>query len=145
MIKRLRSSILVMVLAMLAGEARSADETFEVLKVGSLTYTNVTVLNKTAAYVFITHTGGSINLKVKDLAAEDLQKLGYTPAGPAKPGALARPVKRQRVREQGGERQRSRLPPFQDLLGKVRGQKGQRQNATGIDRTKLCFSGKCGN
>jgi hypothetical protein len=76
-------------LAMLAGNPLSADETFETLKAGSETYTNVTVLNKTDRYVFIKHAGGSINLKVKDLAAEDLKKLGYTPAEPAKPSALA--------------------------------------------------------
>jgi len=74
---------------MLAGKALFAEETFEVLKVGAETYTNVTVLNKTARYVFIKHAGGSINIKVKDLATEDLKKLGYVSSEPAKPGALA--------------------------------------------------------
>ncbi len=74
---------------MLAGHSLSAEETFKTLKVASETYTNVTVLNKTAEFVFITHVGGSINIKVKDLAAEDLKRLGYTPAGPVQPNALA--------------------------------------------------------
>lgn len=74
---------------MLAGKAWPADETFETLKVGAATYTNVTVLNRTASDVFIKHAGGSINFKVKDLAVEELKKLGYAPPEPAKPSVLA--------------------------------------------------------
>jgi hypothetical protein len=89
MIKRYFPALWLTLFAMLAGNALSADETFETLNVGATTYTNVTVLNRTASDVFIKHAGGSINFKVKDLAVEELKKLGYAPPEPAKPSALA--------------------------------------------------------
>ena len=58
---------------MLAGKSMSAEDSFETLQVGPQTYTNVTVLNRTATDVFIKHAGGSINFKVKDLAVEEVE------------------------------------------------------------------------
>ena len=74
---------------MFAGTLSAAEDTFKTLKIGSNTYTNVTVLNKNKTAVFISHTGGLISFKVKDLGAEDLKTLGYTPAEPAKRSALS--------------------------------------------------------
>jgi hypothetical protein len=54
-----------------------ADEKFETLVVGSTTYSNVTVLNKTRTDLFITHSWGMANIKVRDLDQDAQIKLGY--------------------------------------------------------------------
>jgi len=55
----------------------AADEKFDTLVVGSSTYSNVTVLNKTRTDLFITHYWGMANLKVRDLDQATQVKLGY--------------------------------------------------------------------
>ena len=119
MIKRRFSLLFLTLLAVLAGNSLLAEDTFETLKVGLVTYTNVTVLNKTAQYVFIKHAGGSINLKVKDLSPEDLKTLGYTPAEPEKPGPLAGKVEAltEKIRQtKAGEFLRSISSSYEDKL-----------------------------
>jgi hypothetical protein len=61
---------------LLAGQAW-ADEKFDSLTVGSTSYSNVTVLNKTRTDVFITHEWGLANIKVQDLDYDAQVKLGY--------------------------------------------------------------------
>jgi hypothetical protein len=58
--------------------ARGAvEETFDVLKTKTATYTNVTVTKKTKDWIFILHAQGMINIRIQDLPAEVLEKLGY--------------------------------------------------------------------
>jgi thiol-disulfide isomerase/thioredoxin len=52
---------------------RADDEQFPILKVGSDTYTNVTVTHVTASDISFIHAGGAANVKLKDLPPE-LQK-----------------------------------------------------------------------
>ncbi|MBI3853845.1 MAG: hypothetical protein HY298_26770 [Verrucomicrobia bacterium] len=87
-IRRLPLLILTL-LTMWVGNSLGADETFEILKIGSQTYSNVTILNKTRTAVFISHAGGLSSFKLKDLNPEELKKLGYAPAEPDKPSPLA--------------------------------------------------------
>ncbi len=58
------------------------DEKFETLAIGSVIFTNVTVLTKTKADVFISHSSGMASLKVKELDTETQLKLGYQVAPP---------------------------------------------------------------
>jgi hypothetical protein len=63
--------------ALLLATQAWADEKFDSLTVGSTTYSNVTVLNKTRYDVFITHDWGLANVKVQDLDYNAQVKLGY--------------------------------------------------------------------
>lgn len=55
----------------------AAEETYPVLKIGTHTYTNVTVTTKSKTYVFILHSQGMTNFKVSELSPETRQLLGY--------------------------------------------------------------------
>jgi hypothetical protein len=119
MINRGFPLLFLTLLATLAGNSLGADETFETLKVGSDTYTNVTVYNKTATRVFFKHAGGLNSIKVKDLSAEDSKKLGYTPAEPDKPSPLSSKVEAltAKIRQtKAGEFLRSMSSSYQDKL-----------------------------
>lgn len=59
------------------GTLRAEEESFPVFKVGTRTYTNVTVTTKAKKYVFILHSTGMANIKVADLSPELQQQLGY--------------------------------------------------------------------
>ncbi len=65
-------------------QAKAAvEQTFDVLQIGTRTYKNVTVTTKAKDYIFILHSAGMANFKLRDLPPELLQQLGY----PAKPMA----------------------------------------------------------
>src|ERR1039457_2156897 len=66
------------------GAFGGAEETFEVLHVGTRTYTNVTVTTKAKAYIFILHAGGMANIKVSEISPELQQQLGYAAAPASK-------------------------------------------------------------
>jgi len=59
------------------GSAIAKEETFDVLQIGTHTYTNVTVTTKAKTYVFIMHSTGMANLKLSEIPPEVLQQLGY--------------------------------------------------------------------
>lgn len=67
----------------------AAEETFDVLQVGTQVYTNVTVTTKSKSYVFILHSKGMTNVRVADLSPELQLKLGYTPPEDTKQKATA--------------------------------------------------------
>jgi len=56
------------------------EETFATLKVGAHTYRNVRVTTKGKNFIIIFHSGGITSIKVSELPADILQKLGYAPA-----------------------------------------------------------------
>ncbi|MEY2409949.1 MAG: hypothetical protein QOF48_2619 [Verrucomicrobiota bacterium] len=58
-------------------------EIIESLTVGSITYTNVQLMNRTKSDVFIKHAGGVINIKIKDLDKSTQLQLGYHLADPS--------------------------------------------------------------
>lgn len=72
-----------------ATNAPTKDEKFATLTIGSVTFTNVTVLTKTRADVFISHASGMASLKVKELDMETQLKLGYQVAPPRQKPAEA--------------------------------------------------------
>jgi len=55
----------------------AAEESFDLLHIGTRTYTNVTVTTKTKTQIFILHSTGMHTIKVADLSPELLAKLGY--------------------------------------------------------------------
>jgi thioredoxin-related protein len=57
-----------------------ADETFDILPVGSVTYTNVTVTDVTVTDVYFTYPGGMGNAKLKDLSPALQQHFHYNQA-----------------------------------------------------------------
>ena len=63
--------------AIAAAAEQPRAETFEVLTVGGLSYTNVTVQNKTKTDLFISHDGGIANIKIKQLDKSSQLQLGY--------------------------------------------------------------------
>jgi Family of unknown function (DUF5684) len=62
----------------------SDEQRFALLQIGTQTYRNVTVTTKSKDYVFILHSAGMTNIKVKDLSPELRQRLGYVEAPPPK-------------------------------------------------------------
>jgi hypothetical protein len=75
-------SIRLFVLAVILGLATAsshgaAEETFETLAVGTNVYTKVTVLSKTRSDLFVSHSKGMGNIKVKDLEPSVQLRLGY--------------------------------------------------------------------
>ncbi len=62
----------------------AAEETFDVLQIGTRTFTNVTVTTKTMSQIFIMHSTGMHTIKVADLSPDMRTKLGYTGAEEAK-------------------------------------------------------------
>ena len=57
-----------------------ADETFDVLPVGSVTYTNVTVTEVTATDIYFNYPGGIGNAKLKDLSPALQEHFHYNQA-----------------------------------------------------------------
>lgn len=55
----------------------AAEEAFDVLQIGTRTYTNVTVTTKAKDYIFILHSTGMANIRVTELSPELQEKLGY--------------------------------------------------------------------
>lgn len=53
------------------------EETYAILNVGDLAYTNVVVKTKTKTDLFISHTNGFANVKVRDLDRSTQLQLGY--------------------------------------------------------------------
>ncbi len=62
------------------GVSGATEEVFDVLQIGSRTYTNVTVTTKAKSYIFILHTGGMASVKVSELSPDLQEKLGYASA-----------------------------------------------------------------
>lgn len=59
--------------------ARADDEKFPLLKIGSDTYTNVTVTRVTASDISFIHAGGIANAKLKELSPELQKQFHYDP------------------------------------------------------------------
>jgi len=55
----------------------SVEQSFPVLRIGTRSYSNVTVTTKAKDYVFVLHSTGMANFKVKELSPEVLEQLGY--------------------------------------------------------------------
>ncbi|HEY5912211.1 MAG TPA: DUF5684 domain-containing protein [Verrucomicrobiae bacterium] len=65
------------------GSAVAAEETFEVLQIGTNTYKNVTVTTKRKSYIFLLHSDGLASFKLNELPGDLLTQLGYVdPAAP---------------------------------------------------------------
>jgi hypothetical protein len=58
---------------------RAQEQTFDLLTIGTSTYTNVTVTSKTKDSIFIEHSKGMQNIKVASLSPEVRQQLGFEP------------------------------------------------------------------
>jgi hypothetical protein len=57
--------------------SKLVDETFDVLKTRTGSYTNVTVTTRAENYIYIFHTTGMTSIKVADLPLDVRQQLGY--------------------------------------------------------------------
>jgi len=79
--------LLLIVCLLFAAVCASAmpDETFDVLHIGTRTFTNVTVTTKTRTQIFIMHSEGMHTIKVADLPPDVLAKLGYSAVPTEKP------------------------------------------------------------
>jgi hypothetical protein len=59
------------------GAFAAAEETFDLLKIGTHTYRNVTVTTKAKSYIYILYEGGMTSVKTSELSPDILQMLGY--------------------------------------------------------------------
>ena len=71
-------------------DAAAQAEFYPTLKAGSVTYTNVKVMNKTKYDLFVQHAGGMASIKVKELDKSTQLQLGYTLVDPPPTNAPAR-------------------------------------------------------
>ena len=62
--------------------SHAEGEKFPVLNAGAQTFSNVTVISQSASDIYISHAGGFMNIKIKDLDIEAQQQLGYAAAEP---------------------------------------------------------------
>ena len=65
------------------------EEKYDVLQVGTRSYTNVTVTTKAKTYVFIQHDAGLASIKVSQLPLDVQEELGYAVPKPATNTATA--------------------------------------------------------
>ena len=66
---------------------------FDTFSVGTNTFSNATVLNTNRTDIYLRHSGGFLNVKVKDVDPEILKQLGYKIAEPKREGISAlRPI-----------------------------------------------------
>ena len=72
--------VLAALLALLPEARGIVEERYDVLHIGTQTYSNVTVTTKAKAYVFLLHSAGLASVKVSELPPDVLEKLGYTTA-----------------------------------------------------------------
>jgi hypothetical protein len=66
------------------GAVGATEEKFDVLQVGTRTYTNVTVTTKAKTYVFILHANGMTSIKLSEIPPDLQVKLGYASATASK-------------------------------------------------------------
>lgn len=71
------------------GVLGASEQTFDVLQIGTRSYTNVTVTTKAKSYIFMLYAGGMTSLKVAELPSEIKQKLGYGAPPESKGGPKA--------------------------------------------------------
>ncbi len=72
-----RLSILAAIVSLAFVSSAGADETFDILPAGNVTYTNVTVTDVTATDIYFTYPGGMGNAKLKDLSPALQQHFHY--------------------------------------------------------------------
>jgi hypothetical protein len=63
---------------------RAAEDKFDVLQIGTQTYSNVTVTTKAKSYIFLIHAAGMTSIKVSQLPPDIQEKLGYGAASGGK-------------------------------------------------------------
>src|SRR6266850_3100640 len=72
------SVLILILLACGRGLAAAAmEETYPLLQIGTITYTNVTVTTKAKKYIFILHSTGMANIRVADLPPDISKAMGY--------------------------------------------------------------------
>jgi hypothetical protein len=77
----------VLVFWLAAGLVRAfaaADEYFPILTIGGNTFSNVTIISRSATHVSFKHAGGFASVRVASLPANEQTKVGYTPPPPPK-------------------------------------------------------------
>src|SRR5260221_10962215 len=63
-----------------ADASTPTEEKFTNLQVGTNKYRDVTVLTKARNYIYIVHSGGMTSIKISELPADILERLGYAMA-----------------------------------------------------------------
>jgi hypothetical protein len=87
MLSRGPLGLLLSILLWCAATASASSEKIPVLKTMTDTYTNVTVISKSATDVGIAHASGMCNLKVSQLPPQSLRLLGYSVEAGAEDGS----------------------------------------------------------
>lgn len=77
------------------GMASAMEERFDLLKIGTRTFTNVTVTTKAKNYIFLLHAGGMTSIKTTELPVETKQQLGYAATGASATNTTAAWAKRE--------------------------------------------------
>jgi hypothetical protein len=116
------------------GMAGAIEEKFELLQIGTRTYTNVTVTTKAKNYIFILHAGGMTSIKIAELPPDTQQLLGYASAAPPKP-ATNTPVAWVK-----GELAKINVPQFKQLNQKWGERTYWKLSAANLLASKLVFA-----
>jgi len=94
----------------------TTEESFDVLQIGTRTYTNVTVTAKAKSYVFLMHAGGIINLKVSDLPPDLQTRLGYSSPAVKTNSATAGTAATTWVKQKASKLESPQLKQFEQSL-----------------------------
>src|SRR5712691_2936842 len=89
---RLIWALCLILLGQPRGAMSAMEEKFDLLQIGTRTYTNVTVTTKAKTYIFMLHSSGMANIKVAELSPDTRQKLGYDDTDKPKAGTNAASV-----------------------------------------------------
>jgi hypothetical protein len=114
--------------------AAGEEERFDLLQIGTQTYTNVTVTTKAKNYIFIVHKGGMTSIKTAELPLETKQQLGYAGSGASKPGTNTATVWAKR------ELAKINVPSFKQLTQKVDGKPSWQLLARSLLASKVLYA-----
>jgi hypothetical protein len=114
--------------------AAGEEERFDLLQIGTQTYTNVTVTTKAENYIFIVHKGGMTSIKTAELSLEIKQQLGYAAAGASNPDTNTAAVWAKR------EFAKINVPSFKQLTQKVDGKPSWQLLAKSLLASKVLYA-----
>ena len=129
---------LAALLIQLPGTVGAVEDRFDVLQIGTQTYSNVTVTTKAKQYVFLLHSAGMTSIKVSQLSPDLQEKLGYAAAAVSKSATNTAAVWAKR------ELARINVPQAKEfgkqLEQKWRGLSAARLSAMGLGGPTLIFA-----
>lgn len=108
--------ILWAICLLVLGVVPAFAQSFEAIRIGSQTYSNIVIQSRTASHVFFNHSQGFAAIKVADLPVVLLQKLGYAPETEAPQKQEEHPLGPIKINPEVLQKTVALTQPFQDRV-----------------------------